>query len=303
MYDIVGDIHGFDEPFVALLEKLGYAPIDGVWQHPERILISLGDLVDRGPGQRQVIDILKPMQENGKAIVIMGNHEFYAIAWHLRDPNGRPLRPHNDKNYNEHKAFLEQAPSGSDWYLAAIEWFKTLPLFFEDNFIRCVHAAWDETHINKLKELTNRDGVIKQSVWDKPGKVHFSFFKSLEYCLNGPKLNLPDDAFFTDSAGRERYKIRLKWWDIDNEPTYRSACTSVPDVTQLPDEPISLASIPNIKRDKPIFFGHYWMQGTPKLMERNVACLDWSVVHDNGVLSCYRYDGEQTLDANKLVWV
>ncbi|MFT6737978.1 MAG: hypothetical protein ACJA0G_002119, partial [Kangiellaceae bacterium] len=32
MYDLVGDIHGFDGPFVALLKKLGYADIEGVWQ-------------------------------------------------------------------------------------------------------------------------------------------------------------------------------------------------------------------------------------------------------------------------------
>ncbi|MFT7089995.1 MAG: putative MPP superfamily phosphohydrolase, partial [Glaciecola sp.] len=141
MYDLVGDIHGFDGPFVALLKKLGYADIEGVWQHPTRILISLGDLVDRGPGQKKVVDILKNMQQHGKAIVIMGNHEFYAVAWHLKGPNGKPLRPHSEKNYNEHRAFLEQASQGSPWYIDAINWFKTLPLFFETDDIRCIHAA------------------------------------------------------------------------------------------------------------------------------------------------------------------
>jgi hypothetical protein len=303
MYDVVGDIHGFDEPFVALLEKLGYADIDGVWQHETRTLISLGDLVDRGPGQKKVVDILKTMQENGKAIVIMGNHEFYAVAWHLKGPNGKPLRPHTEKNYNEHRAFLEQASQGSPWYVDTINWFKTLPLFYETEAIRCIHAAWHEDHLATLKAYMNENGCIKDEVWEDPSLVDFSFFKALEYCINGPKLNLPEGAFFIDSNKRKRVKMRLKWWDLTKKPTYRNACTSVPDPNQLPDEPIALSSLPVIHGNRPIFFGHYWMQGTPKLMKDNIACLDWSVVQEQGKLAAYRFDGEQILDANKLVWI
>jgi hypothetical protein len=302
MYDIVGDIHGFDGPFLTLLDKLGYSQLDGVWQHPDRILISLGDLVDRGPGQKNVVDILKRMHEHGKAIVIMGNHEFYAVAWHLKGPNGKPLRPHSPKNYSEHREFLEQAQQGSQWYVEAINWFKSLPLYFEDEFIRCIHAAWHENHLNTLKAHTNSDGVINAEVWADPSSVDMSFYKALEYCINGPKLNLPEGAFFIDSNHKKRVKVRLKWWDITNNPTYRNACTSVPNPQQLPDEPIALSSLPVIHGVKPIFFGHYWMQGTPVLMKDNIACLDWSVVQNNGRLAAYRFDGEQILDPNKFVW-
>lgn len=303
MYDLVGDIHGFDEPLVALLEKLEYVNIRGVWQHPTRTLISLGDLVDRGPGQTKVVDILKNMQQNGKAIVIMGNHEFYAIGWDLKGPNGKPMRPHSEKNYNEHRAFLEQAPQGSPWYKDTIAWFKTLPVFYENEYIRCVHAAWHEEHITRLKCHTNSDGVLNDSVWADPYGIDLSFYKSLEYCLNGPKLNLPDNAFFIDSNNRKRTKIRLKWWDLSANPTYRTACTSVPNPEQLPNEHIALSSLPLINGVKPIFFGHYWMQGEPTLMKHNIACLDWSVVQKEGCLAAYRFDGEQTLDESKLVWV
>jgi hypothetical protein len=72
---------------------------------------------------------------------------------------------------------------------------------------------------------------------------------------------------------------------------------------QVPDEAIALSSLPVIDGNRPIFFGHYWMQGTPHLMKDNIACLDWSVVQDDGKLVAYRFDGEQVLDASKLVWV
>jgi hypothetical protein len=38
-------------------------------------------------------------------------------------------------------------------------------------------------------------------------------------------------------------------------------------------------------------------------MKDNIACLDWSVVQKDGCLAAYRFDGEQVLDTNKLVWV
>lgn len=303
MYDLVGDIHGFDEPLVALLEKLGYKELNGVWQHDSRILISLGDLIDRGPGQKKVVDILKTMQQHGKAIVLMGNHEFYAIAWHLKGPNGKPLRPHTEKNFNEHRAFLEQASQGSPWYIDAINWFKTLPLFFETEHLRCIHAAWDEKHISVLKSYTNTLGMLKVDAWKNKGEIDWTFLKSLDYCINGPKLNLPEGAFFIDSNDRRRTKMRLKWWDVAEEATYRNACTSVPNPMQVPDEAIALSSLPVIDGNRPIFFGHYWMQGTPHLMKDNIACLDWSVVQEDGKLVAYRFDGEQILDINKLVWV
>lgn len=303
MYDLVGDIHGFYEPFIALLDKLGYKNVEGVWQHETRTLVSLGDIIDRGPGQKEVVDLLRNMQLHGKAIVLMGNHEFYAITWHLKDANGNPLRSHNTKNFNEHRAFLEQANPESQWYIDTIEWLKTLPLFIDEEEIRCIHAAWDEKHVDKLRVLTNDNGVVLKNVWDSLGDIDTSFLKSLEYCLNGPKLNLPNGAFFVDSNNMRRTKIRLKWWDLVERATYRNACTSVPIPKQLPDEPIQLSSIPIIKGNKPIFFGHYWMQGIPQLMKENVACLDWSIVQENGKLAAYRFDGEQVLDADKLIWV
>ena len=53
MYDIIGDIHGQAGKLEALLTNMGYQLKDGVYQHPQRTLISVGDLIDRGPQQRR----------------------------------------------------------------------------------------------------------------------------------------------------------------------------------------------------------------------------------------------------------
>lgn len=302
-YDIVGDIHGFGDALKRLLLKLGYQQINGVWQHPQRILISVGDFIDRGPNQVEVVNILRRMQQAGKAIVLLGNHELNAIAWYQMDEHGKPMRAHSAKNLQEHHAFLEQSSHSNDWYLQTINWLKSLPLFFENEHFRCIHAAWHDKHIQQLVAHTEPDNSISPRVWGKTKTITESYHQALEYCLNGPKIRLPEGHFFTDSAGRKRSKMRLKWWDFPRQPTYRNTCISVPNPQELPPLAIDNADKPQVYFDKPIFFGHYWMQGPPVLMNEKVACLDWSVVQKDGVLAAYRYDGESHLQQQKLVWV
>ena len=105
-YDLVGDIHGHALELVHLLKKLGYKKNAGVYKHAERQMIFLGDFVDRGAYQKDVIDIVCPMIENGYALSVMGNHEYNAIAYNTKDKDGNYLRSHNDKHTKQHKAFL-----------------------------------------------------------------------------------------------------------------------------------------------------------------------------------------------------
>src|SRR5690606_28407561 len=115
MYDLIGDIHGHAAPLQHLLTRLGYNEIKGVWQHPERKVIFLGDFVDRGPAQVETVRIARDMVESGHALAVMGNHEFNAVAWAMVDPENPEtfLRPHTDKNRNQHQAFLDQVEAGS----------------------------------------------------------------------------------------------------------------------------------------------------------------------------------------------
>jgi serine/threonine protein phosphatase 1 len=63
----IGDIHGCDVAFLALLRALGITSGDTV--------VVLGDAVDRGPGSRQVIDRLLRLQDECRLVFILGNHE------------------------------------------------------------------------------------------------------------------------------------------------------------------------------------------------------------------------------------
>jgi predicted MPP superfamily phosphohydrolase len=110
MYDLIGNIHGYASELKALLAKMDYQVIDGIWQHPERKVIFLGDFVDRVPVQIETVHIARTMVESGNALAVMGNHEYDAVAWATPDPQNpeQYLRRRTDKNWNQHKG--EQAP-------------------------------------------------------------------------------------------------------------------------------------------------------------------------------------------------
>src|SRR5277367_5687028 len=110
MFDLIGDIHGHADELAQLLEALGYRKHQGIYDHAERKVIFLGDFIDRGPKIRQVLEIVRPMVEEGKALAVMGNHELNALAYRIEDQEapGQYLRRHSDKNVKQHAKTVEQ---------------------------------------------------------------------------------------------------------------------------------------------------------------------------------------------------
>lgn len=131
--DIIGDVHGHASKLEHRLQDLGYT-IDadtGAYRHAERSAVFVGDLIDRGPEQLRVLQIVKAMVDSGSARMVLGNHEFNAIAYATEHPDrpGEYLRPHNDKNTRQHAAFLEQLTAEQQRYY--LDWFGTLPLWLD----------------------------------------------------------------------------------------------------------------------------------------------------------------------------
>lgn len=303
MYDIIGDIHGHAADLKKLLLKLGYNETQGVWSHESRKLISIGDLVDRGPYQRETVDIIRRMHEARHALVVMGNHEFNAVSWYYTDKQDMPLRPHTDKNRKQHSAFLHEANSEPAWYGETIAWFASLPLFIETESLCCVHAAWGSDQIRYFESVLDSNFAIKPEDWVSANTQGHPLYDAIEYCLKGPELDLPAGTSFLDGGGNERNKIRVKWWNIDENSTYANAAVSVPENAKLPEDKLPKSIIKTVQKKKPLFFGHYWMTGKPHLLTPTIACLDWSVVKENGCLAAYRFDGEKTLSNDKWFWV
>ena len=306
-YDLIGDIHGHSEPLLELLQKLDYRATGGVFRHPDRKVIFLGDFIDRGPRQHEVIEIVRPMIDEGAALSVMGNHEFNAIAYFTPDPDdpGKHLRVHSNKNQNQHAVFLD-AYDGSDSYPEIISWFRTLPLWLDLPGLRVVHACWDE---RLMQFLLDRYPTVNQYLDDdllvRASRKDAEEYKAIETLLKGKEVAMPAGLTFNDKDGNPRHHVRVRWFD--GEPrTYREAFFGPESArSHIPEDPIDTDYLIEYTKDgPPVFVGHYWLDDELNVLAPNVACLDYSVAaRSGGRLVAYRWDGEQQLSKDKFEFV
>jgi len=306
-YDLIGDIHGHADALRGLLRGLGYRERLGGYRHPTRQAIFLGDFIDRGPGQREVLELVRAMVENGAAQAVMGNHEFNALAFHTPDPAepGQYLRPHLDKNLHQHRAFLDEYETRPAALADVLGWFYSLPLWLDLGELRVVHACWHPQFMRALAPELDAGTRLTPKLLEAASRQDTAQFDAVETLLKGLEADLPAGVSFVDKGGVQRYRTRLRWWLPAEGESWRSMAL-LPDATAslLPEEalPASISSgYPTTA--PPVFVGHYWLHGTPAPQADNVACLDYSVAHPAGKLAAYRWDGETLLSATKFAWI
>lgn len=113
---VIGDIHGCYVELQALLDKAGLGDDDSI--------LSVGDIVDRGPEAPQVLDFFR---RHPNAHALMGNHE----RKHVRAARG------------EIGLSLSQRISQSqlaDRYSDEVKWMSTLPLYAQMQEAIVVHG-------------------------------------------------------------------------------------------------------------------------------------------------------------------
>jgi len=303
MTDLIGDIHGHADKLEELLQKLGYSKKNNFYSHPDRKVLFVGDYIDRGPKIRETLEIVKAMVDSDNAIALMGNHEYNALCFNFQETEGGHLRKHLIKNVIQHYETLKQFQNKQREYEEYLEWFKTLPLYYEADTFRAVHACWDDNNIQFIKQtlVNNRltDELIYQSVI-KGTKLN----EAIDQTLKGKEMKMPEGLFFTDKDGTERTEIRIKWWENPLRMTYKSI--SVEPIENLPEQPIKVSELKSSDyyqdKEKKVFFGHYWLKGEPSLYKENICCLDYSVAK-GGKLVAYRLNGENKLDKSNLTYV
>ena len=310
MYDFIGDIHGYADELKALLEKLGYKPIDGVYCHPTRRAFFIGDFIDRGPKIRETLQIVKPMIESGQALAVMGNHEYNAVCYNMALGNGKYLREHSDKNTKQHAETLKQFKNHQAEYEAYLQWFRTLPLYYEADSFRAVHACWDAGHIAAIDENLRSNSYRQNAALtdeffraasDKSGE----FRGIIEDTLKGKECRLPEGRFIADKEGYHRQEIRIRWWLKPGGQRWHD--WSFHPYPQLPEglvgeDIIKTDSYYYAEDEKPVFFGHYWCKGQPQLFRDNICCIDYSIAKGNKLVA-YRFDGEKQLNNDNFVFV
>lgn len=308
-YDIIGDVHGHADKLEGLLRLMDYQEIDGTWQHAERKVIFVGDLIDRGPGQLESVMIAKRMVEGGQAYIVMGNHEFNAIAYATPNPNkpGDFLRTHQGpwaaKNFSQHQIFLEAVVEGSELHREIIQWFKTIPLWLEFDGLRIIHACWDPASMDRLRPKLGPNHTVTNELMVTMSKRGHDDYHDLEILIKGPEIEMPDGFKYKDNDEIVRSSARFAWWD--RQASTFNIAARIPDNCKavdgtpfptLPSEPIPSGNPAPYDETIPLFFGHYWCSDKDEIIFDHAMCVDYSA-GEGGPLKAYRWNGESKLDA------
>lgn len=127
----IGDVHGCRRTLEALLERLRLKAGDAV--------VFMGDLVDRGPDSKGVVDTAWQLQASGiQTVCLRGNHE-QMILDALEDRYCRENWLELNGGPQTLESFGVSKPE--DIPEKYLEFFQSMPLWYETEGYLCVHAG------------------------------------------------------------------------------------------------------------------------------------------------------------------
>jgi hypothetical protein len=85
----IGDVHGDFDDFLAILQRTALIDAQHHWTGDKATLVQVGDLLDRGPKPREVMDLMMALEKEapktgGRVVSLLGNHEMMNLMGDLR---------------------------------------------------------------------------------------------------------------------------------------------------------------------------------------------------------------------------
>jgi len=85
----IADVHNDFDDFVGILRRTGLTDKQNHWTGGKTTFVQVGDLLDRGPKPREVMDLMmalekEAVQAGGRVVGLLGNHEVMNIMGDLR---------------------------------------------------------------------------------------------------------------------------------------------------------------------------------------------------------------------------
>lgn len=168
---VVGDIHSFYDEFKTALDKTEYDA-----DNPNHLLISLGDMFDRGPKSQEVLDFFNGVDNK---ILIRGNHEDLLLdCLHRRFPytydisNGTVrtimnlgnIKPNSDNYYipDNPQDFSKGAHIA---YIKVVDLINSMLNFYETENYIFVHSWIPVEYENTPKIVLGRSTYIYKEDW------------------------------------------------------------------------------------------------------------------------------------------
>jgi hypothetical protein len=219
--DIVGDVHGEIDALRSLLGHLGY---DAAGEHPERRLVFLGDLTDRGPDSPAVVRFVREVIEAGLAQCVLGNHDLNLLLGHQKYDNNW----FGGKEFSEDGYLVPQVLANRAMRKQIRAFLGTLPLALERPDVRVVHACWHAPSIeiargeqnavdlyNRYVGLIKADHVARQIEDETERSLDHQNGNPVKLLTSGPEHRVETPLIV---GGKPRYQDRVHWWnDFDDQ--------------------------------------------------------------------------------------
>ena len=142
----IADVHGDFDDFVAILQSAGLTDKENHWAGGKTTFVQVGDLLDRGPNSRKVMDLMMTLEQEasqarGTVVSLLGNHEMMNIMGDLRYVTPADFARYADTDSEErrktayatyvkwrdsHAALLAELPQPME--LTEPEWMARHPL-------------------------------------------------------------------------------------------------------------------------------------------------------------------------------
>lgn len=148
-YIAIGDIHGRFDLLTGLLKKIDESP------YKDFRLVFLGDLIDRGPQVFEVVQKVKELNEQRNAIVLLGNHDHWAVEYHRKRIFDKQhpwiYYPQNGGRKTVEQYCKKMGLYGMGQFFVAFErsghaaWFRSLPFYYETDKVWFSHSPVPKT--------------------------------------------------------------------------------------------------------------------------------------------------------------
>ena len=138
----ISDIHGCFLTLEKLLHTIAYQPTDH--------LVILGDLIDRGPRSKEVLDLFLSFQAKGQPLTLLrGNHEVMLLDA-LRNPEAEPRFMRAGGDATLRSLGVKHVVDISPRYLDLI---RATANYHQDAQAIYVHAALNFSNVNIFEDI------------------------------------------------------------------------------------------------------------------------------------------------------
>lgn len=274
----IGDVHGDFQDFVAILQHTNLIDKQNHWAGGQTTFVQVGDLLDRGPKPRDVMDLLMSMEreaakDGGRVVPLLGNHEMMNMMGDLRyvtpenyasfaDANSEARRQAAYKDYTKwrarHTALLAEVSPPLE--LTEAEWMARHPAGFieqrEAFSPKGNYGTWLRTHaaVAEINNVVFLHGGISPNVASMKVDEINSRIRDEIKIFDSCRQYLIDEGLILPSFNLQEIAVVLQ---AEISAELKSKVATNPDVRSRISQLLQFPNWLSVRVDGPLWFRGY----------------------------------------------